>query len=92
MRTLKTKVASVTTYGERLEAALATQIKIELVERNMTQKDLAEAIGIGRPAMNHYMRGHRSIPMPTFFAVAEVLGISPRDLLERAEARAQRAG
>lgn len=56
----------------------------------MTQKDLAEAVGIGRPAMNHYLNGGRSMPMPTFFKVAEVFGISPRDLMERAEARVQR--
>lgn len=75
------------TYGERLEAALATQIKVELVERDINQKDLAEAVGIGRPAMNRYMRGHQSFPMPTFFKVAEVFGLSPRVLMERAEAR-----
>ena len=79
-----------TTYGARLEAAVATQIKVELVERNMNQKDLAEAVGIGRPAMNHYMTGKRSMPMPTFFRVAEVLGLSPRELMERAEARLAR--
>lgn len=76
-----------TTYGERLEAALAKQITIELVERDMNQKDLAEAVGVGRPAMNRYMKGHQSMPMPTFFKVAEVLGLSPRELMERAEAR-----
>lgn len=75
------------TYGERLEVALATQIKVELVEHDMTQADLAEAVGIGRPAMNRYMKGHQSMPMPTFFKVAEALGLSPRELMQRAEAR-----
>lgn len=75
------------TYGERLEVALATQIKVELVERDMNQKDLAEAVGVGRPAMNRYMKNHQSMPMPTFFKVAEVLGLSPQVLMQRAEAR-----
>ena len=78
-----------TSYGEQLEAALATQIKVELAERDWTQKDLAEKIGIGRPAMNHYIKGHKSIPMPTFFAIAEAFGIAPKALMERAEARIQ---
>lgn len=78
-----------TTYGEKLEAALSTQIKVELVERDMTQKDLAEAIGIGRPAMNHYLKGHKSMPMPTFMKVAEALGLTPVTLMARAEARIQ---
>ncbi|MFW0772477.1 helix-turn-helix domain-containing protein [Paenarthrobacter nitroguajacolicus] len=76
-----------TTYGEKLEAALSTQIKVELVEREMTQKDLAEAIGVGRPAMNHYLKGHKSMPMPTFMKVAEALGLTPVTLMARAEAR-----
>lgn len=86
---LATKVVAMTTYGERLEAALATQIKVELAGRDMTQKDLAEAVGVGRPAMNHYIKGHKSMPMPTFIKVAEVFGISPRELMQRAEARIQ---
>jgi transcriptional regulator with XRE-family HTH domain len=77
------------TYGDRLEAALSTQIKVELVERDMDQKDLAEAVGIGRPSMNRYLKGHQSMPMPTFFKVAEVLGLTPRVLMQRAEARVQ---
>jgi transcriptional regulator with XRE-family HTH domain len=75
------------TYGEKLEAALATQIKVELAERDWTQTDLAEAVGVGRPALNRYMRGKQSMPMPTFFKVAEVLGLSPQVLMQRAEAR-----
>jgi transcriptional regulator with XRE-family HTH domain len=78
-----------TSYGEQLEAALSTQIKVELAERDWTQKDLAERIGIGRPAMNHYIKGHKSIPMPTFFAIAEAFGLTPKTLMERAEARIQ---
>lgn len=78
-----------TTYGERLEAALAHQIKVELVERDMDQKDLAEKVGIERATLNRYMTGKRSMPMPTFFKVAEVLTLSPRELMTRAEARIQ---
>jgi len=78
------------TYGEKLEAALAIQIKVELAERDWTQTDLAEAVGVGRPALNRYMRGKASMPMPTYFKVAEVLGLSPRELMQRAEARIPR--
>ena len=75
------------THAERLEAALSTQIKMELAEREMTQKDLAETVGVGRPAMNHYLKGHKSMPMPTFFKVAEALGLTAQELMQRAEAR-----
>ena len=75
------------TYGEKLEAALSTQIKVELADREMGQQDLADAIGIESATLSRYMTGKRSMPMPTFFAVAEVFGLSPRVLMERAEAR-----
>jgi len=81
-----------TDYGTQLEAALATEIKIELVARDWTQETLAKAVGIERATLTRYMTGKRSMPMPTFFAVAEAFGISPRALMERAEARIQQVG
>lgn len=80
-------IAHMATYGEQLEAALATQIKVELVERSMDQKDLADKVGINRVTMSLYMTGKRSMPMPTFFKVAEALGVTPQALMQRAEAR-----
>lgn len=78
-----------TTYGERLEAALVVQIKVELVERGLDQKALADKVGINAVTMSKYMTNKRSIPMPTFFKVAEALEISPMVLMQRAEARVQ---
>jgi transcriptional regulator with XRE-family HTH domain len=83
------KFVYMSTYGEQLELALAKQIRIELAERDMEQKDLADALGIGRTSLNRYMQNHQSFPMPVFFRVAEVFGLSPRVLMERAEARIQ---
>ena len=82
-------VTHMSTHADLLEAALSAQIKIEMAERDMTQKELAEAVGIGRPAMNHYIKGHKSMPMPTFIRVAEALGLTPQTLWTRAEARIQ---
>jgi transcriptional regulator with XRE-family HTH domain len=77
----------VETYGERLEAALALQIKIELTARDMDQKDLAEKAGMERVTLNRYLKGHRSMPMPIFFKIAEALEVTPQVLMQRAEAR-----
>ena len=84
---MDTSVAAMNTYGEKLEAALATQIKVELVEHGMDQKALATAVGIESATLSRYMTGKRSMPMPTFFAVADALGLTPRVLMERAESR-----
>ena len=80
------------TYGEALEIALAKQIRIELAEREMDQKDLADAVGIGRNSLNRYMQNRQSFPMPVFFSIAEVFGLSPKTLMERAEARIPQEG
>lgn len=81
------KLDDMDTYGDRLEAALAHQIKVELAERDMDQKDLAEAAGMERVTLNRYLRGHRAMPMPVFFKIAEALGVAPQVLMQRAEAR-----
>lgn len=75
---------------EGLETAIAAQIRVELAEREMEQRELATAVGIESATLSRYMTGKRSMPMPTFFAVAEALGLSPRVLMERAEARLAR--
>jgi transcriptional regulator with XRE-family HTH domain len=75
---------------EGLESALATQIKVELVERGMDQKTLAELVGIHPVTLTKYMKNQRSMPLPVLISVADALGLSPRVLMERAEARLAR--
>ena len=75
---------------EGLEASLATQIKVELVERGIDQKTLAERVGIHPVTLTKYMKNQRSIPLPVLIDIAVALGVSPRELMERAEARLSR--
>lgn len=75
---------------EGLEEALATQIKVELVENGMDQKTLAERVGIHPVTLTKYMKNQRSMPLPVLIDVASALGLSPRELMERAEARLAR--
>lgn len=77
------------TYGDKLEAALATQIRVELAARDMEQKELAEKVGIERATLNRYMKGHRPMPMPTFFKIAEAFGVTARELMMRVEDRVE---
>lgn len=72
---------------EGLEAALATQIKVELVERGIDQKTLAERVGIHPVTMTKYLKNQRSMPIPVLIDIASTLGVSPRILMQRAEAR-----
>lgn len=72
---------------EGLEAALATQVKVELVERGMDQKTLSERVGIHPVTMTKYLKNQRSMPLPVLIDIAGALGVSPRVLMQRAEAR-----
>ncbi|MDT0171056.1 helix-turn-helix transcriptional regulator [Pseudarthrobacter sp. BRE9] len=75
---------------EGLEEALSTQIKVELVERGMDQKTLAERVGIHPVTMTKYLKNQRTMPVTTLFDIAAAFGISPRLLMQRAEARISR--
>lgn len=75
---------------EGLEEALSTQIKVELVERGMDQKTLAETVGIHPVTMTKYLKNQRTMPVTTLFDIAAAFGISPRLLMQRAEARIAR--
>lgn len=77
-------------YEDQLEAALILQIRVEMVERDMHQKDLSEAAGLERATLNRYLKGHRSFPAPTLFKIAGSFQMTPSELLRRAEARVER--
>jgi transcriptional regulator with XRE-family HTH domain len=74
-------------FVARMEASLAKQVRVELMERDMEQQDLADAVGIEPATLSRYLRGRRSFPMPTFLKVAQTLAVPPHVLLQRAEAR-----
>lgn len=70
---------------KRLEAAIAKQVRIELVERDMTQATLADAMGIERATLNRYLMGRTSMTARTFFALAQALGVTASGLLGKAQ-------
>jgi len=72
---------------EGLEEALGTQIKVELVERGMDQKTLAERVGIHPVTMTKYLKNQRTMPVSVLIDIAGALGISPRALMQAAESR-----
>jgi transcriptional regulator with XRE-family HTH domain len=77
------------TYEERFEAAVAKQIEVEMFDREqaITQQQLADALGMERATLNRYLRGKRSMPMPVFFRVAQILGLAPEEIISRAKSR-----
>ena len=79
-----------TKYSDKVEQALAVHLRVLLADREMTQQELASRVGITAGSMSRYMQGHKSMPMPTFLTVAEVLGVDPGELMAAAVDRASR--
>jgi len=52
-------------------------------EIGMTQQELADAIGLGRPSITNIERGRQRILLGDLFVFAKILCIAPRRLLER---------
>lgn len=63
------------------------QIRMEMAEREMTQKDLADAIGIERATLSRYLGRKLQMSVRTLTAIARALKMSPRDLWSRAQDR-----
>ena len=72
---------------EKYWAAISTIIKMEMTAHSMSQAKLAESVGIGRVALNHYLAGKREIPFVTFLRIMDVLKLSPQWVFSEAERR-----
>lgn len=84
---LALKVVYMTTDEQQLHAALITQLRVEMAERNWQQKDLAAAMGMDPATLSRYLKGNRGVSMSVFYRMASGLGLSPRELMERVESR-----
>ncbi|MDH5152025.1 helix-turn-helix domain-containing protein [Kocuria palustris] len=69
---------------------LALQIRSRLALRDMTQRQLGEALGFGHAAVSARTNGHKDFTYTELIKTAEVLGVSLRDLLPADEKELQR--
>ena len=74
-------------YGEDIQSATATQIKAEMAAKDWKQSDLANASGIPTSTLHRYLSGVRDIPLPVAINLANALGLSLVELIERAQRR-----
>lgn len=75
------------TTAEDFNAAVGRQLRAEIAASRSSIAAMARSIGIARSALDNYVTGKRAIPVPTVYAVCEVLGIAPHLLVARAEER-----
>lgn len=75
------------TYGEKIQAAIAAQIKAEIAAIDWKQVDLAREANIPTSTLGRYLKGERDIPFPAFVDIAAALQMSYIELSSRAQRR-----
>lgn len=56
-------------------------ITAKLEEKNMTQRELAEAVGVTEVSMSRYIKGERTPKGPVILKIAKTLGTTVEELL-----------
>lgn len=76
-------VATPADDGSLILAALGAAIREHRTEAGLTQAQLAERAGIGRPHLNHIEGGRKSPTVVVLVHLARGLGVDPAALLPR---------
>lgn len=80
-------VCRVKTPADDFNAAVGSQLRAEIAAARSSIAAMARDIGIARSALDNYVTGKRSIPIPVVYQVCAVVGLEPHVLLDRAEDR-----
>jgi transcriptional regulator with XRE-family HTH domain len=70
-----------TEAGTALRSAFARNLRQFRQKQGMTQEDLANAAGLGRPFINQIERGRFSVTLETVGALSEALQVEPGALI-----------
>ena len=71
------------TYAMNLQTRFATNVLILRKKRNLSQKDLADRMGVSNSYVSMLERGQRSPPLETIELIAKALGVRAEALLSR---------
>jgi plasmid maintenance system antidote protein VapI len=73
--------------SDRYNAAIGRQIRAEISAAGQSILGVAKQLGIARSTLDNYVTGKRDIPVPVAYQVAELLGLDPQTLIQRATER-----
>jgi transcriptional regulator with XRE-family HTH domain len=68
--------------GSLILAALGAAVREHRLQAGLTQAELAERAGIGRPHLNHIEGGRKNPTVVVLVHLAHSLGVAPGDLLQ----------
>jgi transcriptional regulator with XRE-family HTH domain len=72
-----------TDLGCALRIRFARNVRSLRHAKGLTQAELAEAAGLGRPFLSRIENGHFSVTLETLGALAQALGTGPSTLLAK---------
>lgn len=75
------------TDGKAESQAVAAQLRAERAAAELTIDQLSDRSGIHKQTLMRYLKGTREIPLASFYAIADGLGVTADELLERAQRR-----
>jgi transcriptional regulator with XRE-family HTH domain len=64
-----------------LSDAVAEEIRVLLTRRLMTQRELADQLGMSLQALNYRLTGTQELGLNEVAAIAKALGVDPLDLM-----------
>lgn len=67
---------------ERPYVLFGEAVRAERLGRGMTQQDLADKVGLGRPSIANIELGYQRILLSDVFVFAEALSVRPRKLFD----------
>lgn len=73
--------------SDRYNAAIGRQIRAEISAAGQSILGVAKELGMARSTLDNYVTGKRDIPVPVAYQVAELLGLDPQTLIQRATER-----
>ncbi|MCJ1709292.1 helix-turn-helix domain-containing protein [Microbacterium sp. VKM Ac-2923] len=72
-------------YGQAFSQAVASELRAERARKQKTVASIAEATGLSKSAVLHYLNGKRGIPTSAFALICRAMAVSPLLIFERAE-------
>jgi transcriptional regulator with XRE-family HTH domain len=64
-----------------LSDAVAEEIRVLLTRRQMTQRELADKLGMSLQALNYRLTGTQELGVNEVASIAKILGVAPTDLM-----------
>lgn len=83
------KAANARLIGPMTEA-VASELRAELGRQKRSAKSLAESAGLTRSTLHKTLNAQRAIDVDDLFHLADLLGVSPTEIFDRAEAQARK--